>query len=201
MVAKSTGTSGGPGRPRSQEAWEAVMKAVDALLETQGYRRLTMEAIAKEAGVGKPTLYRWWPNAPSIVIEALLRKADDGIGLPDTGSLRNDLISYVTETCRILAGPTGEIVARLMAETQFDAEFADTFRQKFIYVRREALASLLRRGAERGEIPTNADLEWLADLCYGPIWYRLLNRHAELDDAFASRIVDLLLLGARTPAD
>jgi AcrR family transcriptional regulator len=190
----------GPGRPRSREAYEAVMQAVDTLLRTRGYQRLTMEAIAKTAGVGKPTLYRWWPNVPSIMIEALLRQADDNIGLPDTGSLRTDLISYVSETCRILSGPVGEVVARLMAEAQFDAAFADTFRQKLIDSRRQALASLLRRGAERGEIPRDADHEWLADLIYGPIWYRLLNRHAALDDAFATRIADLLLLSARTPA-
>ncbi|WP_248927975.1 TetR/AcrR family transcriptional regulator [Paenibacillus hamazuiensis] len=180
------------GRPRSRKAWEAVMTATLNLLKTTGYKNLTMERIAKEAGVGKPTLYRWWPGVPFIVMEALKLQAETEIALPDTGRLKSDVLQYMRQTFRTLADGSDEIVCSLMAEAQFNPEFAAAFRETFISSRRAALIRLLQRGAERGELPENADLELVADLCYGPMWYRLLNRHAALEEPFADSLVSYL---------
>jgi AcrR family transcriptional regulator len=183
------------GRPRSQQAWEAVIAATQTLLRTDRYMNLSMEGIAKAAGVGKPTLYRWWPNVPSIVMEALKRQADNEIGAPDTGSLKSDLLQFLGQTCKSLTDHTGEVVRCLMAEAQFNPDFAQVFREEFIASRRNSLIGILQRGVMRGEMSQQTDLELLADLCYGPIWYRLLNQHASLDERFVLSLIDSLPTG------
>ncbi|MFC5403344.1 TetR/AcrR family transcriptional regulator [Cohnella soli] len=184
-----------PGRPRSQQAMEAVLTAVRQLLETSAYKQITMEGIAKAAGVGKPTLYRWWPNVASIVMDAMTKQARQDIGVPDTGSLESDLHLYIGDTCRSLTQGAGSIMRSLMAEAQFDDGFAQIFRESFICSRRETLIALLKRSAARGELPKDADLELLTDLCYGPIWYRLLNGHAPLDEPFVQAITAHIMRG------
>jgi hypothetical protein len=87
---------------------------------------------------------------------------------------------------------TGEIVRSLMAEAQFNPDFAKVFRETFIFSRRQALIRILERCVQRGELPRNADVELIADLCYGPIWYRLMNRHATLEEPFVSSLVTYL---------
>lgn len=182
------------GRPRSQQAMEAVLTAVRQLLQTSAYKELTMEGIAKAAGVGKPTLYRWWPNIASIVMDVMTQQAHHDIGVPDTGSLESDLLLYIGDTCRSLTQGAGGIMRSLMAEAQFDDGFAQIFRESFISSRRAALIALLQRGAARGELQKDADLELLADLCYGPIWYRLLNGHASLDEPFVHAITAHIIM-------
>ncbi|MCC3374146.1 TetR/AcrR family transcriptional regulator [Cohnella sp. REN36] len=182
------------GRPRSQQAMEAVLTAVRQLLQTSAYKELTMEGIAKAAGVGKPTLYRWWPNIASIVMDMMTQQAHHDIGVPDTGSLESDLLLYIGDTCRSLTQGAGGIMRSLMAEAQFDDGFAQIFRESFISSRRATLIALLQRGAARGELQEGADLELLADLCYGPIWYRLLNGHASLDEPFVQAITAHIIM-------
>ncbi|KIL39867.1 hypothetical protein SD70_17565 [Gordoniibacillus kamchatkensis] len=182
----------GAGRPRSRKALEAVMTATLNLLKTTSYNQLTMERIAKEAGVGKPTLYRWWSGVPFIVMEALMLQAESEIGSPDTGQLISDVHQYLKQTFRSLTEGTGETVRSLMAEAQLNPDFAGVFRETFISSRRQTLIRILERGVQRGELPQNADLELIADLCYGPMWYRLLNRHAALDETFAASLVSYL---------
>jgi AcrR family transcriptional regulator len=181
------------GRPRSQQAWEAVITATQTLLKTIGYQNLSMEGIAKAAGVGKPTLYRWWPNIPSIVMEALKRQADNEIGAPDTGTLKSDLQKFLGQTCISLTDHAGDVVRCLMAEAQFNPDFAEVFREEFIASRRNTLIVILQRGVMRGELNQQTDLELLADLCYGPIWYRLLNQHASLDERFVLSLIDRII--------
>jgi AcrR family transcriptional regulator len=168
------------------------MTATLHLLQTKGYKNVTMEGIAKEAGVGKPTLYRWWPSVSFIVMEALKLNATTEIGCPDTGELKKDVHQYLQLTFRSLTNGADEIVCSLMAEAQFNPEFAEAFRESFISSRRQTLIRILERGVQRRELAPDADLELIADLCYGPMWYRLLNRHATLEEPFVDALVSYL---------
>ncbi|WP_274652713.1 TetR/AcrR family transcriptional regulator [Paenibacillus humicola] len=181
-----------PGRPRSRQVGEAVTTATLKLLQSTSYKNITMERIAKEAGVGKPSLYRRWPGVPFIVMETLQLHAEREIRIPDTGRLKTDVFRYMQQTCQALAGRTGEFVRCLMAEAQWNSEFAAVFRETFIASRRRHLIGILERGMRRGELPADSNCELLADLLYGPMWYRLLNGHAPLDEPFVHGLVDQL---------
>ncbi|MEI2577699.1 TetR-like C-terminal domain-containing protein [Scytonema sp. PRP1] len=92
---------------------------------------------------------------------------------------------------------TGTAVTGLIAEAQIDASFAEAFREQFIKCRRAATRTILERGMARGELRPDLNLELVIDTIYGPIWYRLLLKHAPLDDGFAEELVNFVMVGMR----
>jgi AcrR family transcriptional regulator len=183
------------GRPRSAAAHQAILDAALAELEQRGYAALTVEGIASRAGVGKQTIYRWWPSKADVVLDALLDLASTRIVVPDEGSLSDDLIAFLRATFR----QRGQrpVLIGLMAEAILDPAFATQFRDRFLFSRRGALRSILRRAAERGEVATELDLELLIDVVYGVLWYRLLLDHAPISEAAGQQLAALVVRAAR----
>ena len=182
-----------PGRPRSDQVHHAILQAAIEVLEQEGYRATTIEAIAARAGAGKKTIYRWWPSKAAIVLEALITKAEANAPFPDTGTLKGDLLSYFEHSLPGLRDESGQLLRGLAAEAQLDPEFARGFQRVFIIPRREGLVALLKRAVQRGELAVDTNLDALADMIYGAKWYRFLLYPAPLDDAFAQEIVELVL--------
>lgn len=175
-----------PGRPRSERSRRAILRAVLSLTREIGYGAVTTRAIAARAGVGRQTLFRWWPSKAAIVLEALLEDARLQIQTPETDSLVEDLGAFLQQTFRALTR-TGDVVRSLMAEAQSDPEFAEAFRDRFIARRRDTLRAVFERARARGECALGDD-ELLLDLAFGPMWYRLMVGHQPLDAAFARRL-------------
>jgi AcrR family transcriptional regulator len=185
------------GRPRSESARRAVLGATTELVERDGYGRVTMEAIARQAGVSKQTVYRWWPNKAAIILEALNEGAAVIAPAPDTGSLDEDVRLFVTRTVAGGAGRNRLLLAALMAEAQLDEDFAEAFRTGFLARRRHILRELLDRGRGRGELNKSADLDFLVELVFATLWYRILARNRPLNRAFANQVTKAVLeLGA-----
>jgi AcrR family transcriptional regulator len=189
----STSSARNVGRPRSESARQAILDAALRLVRRDGFAALTIERIAREAGVGKPTIYRWWPSKGTIVFEALQQRAQQTIPIPTEGPLPARLIAFLQSVFAALNEDTGEIVRSLMAEAQHDSAFAAIFRTQFINVRRKPLLTLLQQGVATGELAADTNIDVLADLIYGAMWYRLLVQHAPLDAAFAHDTVQALL--------
>ncbi len=186
---------------RRKRPHQAILAATVELLETEGYKALTIEGIAQKAGVGKQTIYRWWPSKAAIVMEAYTQKASERIPLPDRGSVYLDLQELLKRLFLVLTTTSaGAVMSSLMAEAQIDAEFAQTFRDGFIATRRQVMRELLERGRDRGELRADVDLELVIDALYGSMWYRLLNKHAPLNNQFAEELVDHLRVGIGTSA-
>jgi AcrR family transcriptional regulator len=179
------------GRPRSVESRRAIIQSAMHILQNDGYAALNIEAIAAKAGVSKQTIYRWWPSAAFIVLEALTAdmQAQDAVA-PDMGSLKGDLLELVRPTVRALAARRGPVFKALIAEAQADAKFAEAFRSSLMAAHREIVRAIVGRAQLRGEAAFDTDVELAADLIYGPILYRLLNAHALLDETFAYNLVD-----------
>jgi AcrR family transcriptional regulator len=174
-------------------ARQAVLRAAGELIEEHGYGGLTMEAIARQAGVSKQTVYRWWPSKAEIVLEGLTDAAAALAPAPDSGSLEQDVRGFLRRT---IAGATPQVarmLAALMAEAQLDETFAQAFRREFLAHRRQVLREVLERGRVRGDVSANADIQFLAELAFGTIWYRILGGHAPLDRRFADKLADTVL--------
>lgn len=182
-----------PGRRRSDQAHRAILQATMEILKQEGYRAMTIEAIAARAGVGKKTIYRWWPSKAAIVLETLITATETNAPFLDTGSLKGDLLSYFERSLPGLQDESGKLLRGLAAEAQLDPEFAREFHRVFIVPRREALVALLKRAVQRGELAADTNLDALADMIYGAKWYRFLLYPAPLDDAFAREMVKLIL--------
>lgn len=153
-------------------------------------RSLTVEAIATEAGVGKQTLYRWWPSKGAIVSEALAETATERVPLPHTGSLRRDLETFLVATVRQVRQERGaRTLRRLAREAAVDDHAAQALRE-FTQHRRAALRGLLE--GYRDQIGAGHNVDLLIDQAYGTIWYRLLLGHRPLDDAMARALATTL---------
>jgi AcrR family transcriptional regulator len=185
------------GRRRSDRSHQAIIAATQELLVERGYRALTIEGVATRAGVGKQTIYRWWPSRAALVLEAYLVASDRvQLPVPDGGSTREDVRALVTWLADVLAEPTGgRVVAGLVGDMQHDPDLARGFRQNVVPARRQAMLAALERGRERGEIRDDADLELAVDELHGAIFYRLLLSGKPLDAAFAERLADQVLDG------
>ena len=187
--------SGGrlPGRPRSEASRQATLVAALELAAEIGYGRLTIEGIAARAGVGKQTIYRWWPSKADILLEAGAAKADLQVPVTDHGSDRSDLRAFL-EASYQMAGHSGlaDLLRALMAEAQIDREFGDRFRAAFLERRREALAVITDRARARGDLPPRPAPGTVADIVFGTIWYRTLATRQPLDAALVDDLLGLL---------
>jgi len=175
------------GRRRNDAAKEAILDAAFRLLSDPGTGTagLTIEAIAAEAGVGRQTIYRWWPSKGAVLADALARYARVVVPERDTGSFARDLAAFLVDSFAGLAdrGYAGRL-RQIVAAAQDDEHVARVL-SEFTAVRRAALRTLLERGRDAGELAPDADLDMLVDMAYGVLYYRLLVGHAPLDEAAA----------------
>ncbi len=188
-----------PGRPRSERARRAILRAANELLEGWGFAAVTVEAIAERAGVSKATVYRWWPNRAAVVMDGFLSTVSSEVPFPHTGHAREDIRLHMRRLTEAFGGQIGRTVAALIAEGQADPELAEALRSRWLLVRRAEAREILELGIERGELREDLDLEVAVDVLYGPIYYRLLVGHAPLDEGLADALADQIFagLGAR----
>lgn len=187
------------GRPRSQAARRAVLDAALRLCLRDGYRGLTVKGIADAAGVGRQTIYRWWPAKSDVLLEALrdLAERDAAELSPDTGDTRRDLRTLLSATFALAGGPIGPALAGLLGDAQSDPDLAERLQRSLLAPRRANLRTLLARGTARGDFRPDADLDLAVDVVFGVMWYRLLSGHAPLDGQLAEELTSTVtaLLG------
>ena len=181
----------GAGRPRSEKARQAVLDAALALAGERGPGAITMEAIAQRAQVSKDTLYRWWRSRTEVVLEALGGYGDEIIPVPDTGSLAGDLRTFMRATAKALDPATRQLLRALAAGAASDPAFAETVRRQFLSRRRAALAAVLERAVDRGELAEDR-VTTIVDLVFGSLWYRLIFDVGALDRAWADAITNAI---------
>jgi AcrR family transcriptional regulator len=192
---RSSGLKRGPGRPRSEQARQAILRSTLKMLRDTGFSDLCIEAIAADADVSKATVYRWWPNKAALVAQAFLSGAEVELRFPDTGSVRSDMSLQMKNLVRILRGKRGRIVAALIGGGQSDPELIEAFRERFLWPRRHEAYGTLRRGIERGELPEDLDMDLMLDSLYGPIYMRFLIRHDELNEQFVDQVCAIVVGG------
>jgi AcrR family transcriptional regulator len=196
----STNGTRPPGRPRSEESRQSILRSTLKLLKQHGgFAELSIEAIAADANVGKTTVYRWWPTKAALVADAFSASAEEELQFPDTGSVRRDMSLQMRRLIRIFRSERGKVVAALLAGGQSDPELIEAFRDRFLWPWRKQAYQTLQRGIDRGELPVGSDFDLILDSLYGPIYMRFLIRHAKLDESFADEICGLVLQGLNHP--
>jgi AcrR family transcriptional regulator len=202
------------GRPRSEQARRAILKATQELLAEGGITSVTIEGIAARAGVGKPTIYRSWPNAHAVTMAALMESdlstspatapsasknpAAEPAGQSPCGQQLqslNALRTQLREVVRVFTAPLGRNIAMMIAASEADTELSKAFRNQFILARRVEGRALLEQAIADGEIRNDLELETALDLIHAPVFYRLLLGHAPLTPQFTDSIINLALEG------
>ncbi|MCA2221679.1 TetR/AcrR family transcriptional regulator [Nonomuraea sp. NPDC052129] len=139
-------------RRRGEALNVAIYQATLAELAEVGYARLTMERVAERAKASKASLYRRWPTRIELVMDAVYHVLPDALSVPDTGSLRGDILAALRRTAEALAGPAGEAMRGLLSEALGDESRAATFRENSQGTGRRLMREIVRRAVERGEV-------------------------------------------------
>lgn len=183
------------GRPRSEKARRAILDAANEILADPRSGRLTIEAVAMKAGVGKPTIYRYWPNARALEMAAMLELPAPDTSVHAGGSAVSDLTLQLEKVVAIFAAKRGRQMAQMVAASEQDSELSKLFRNTVILKSRDEGRAILERAIAEGHLRANLKIEIALDMIYGPLFYRLLVGHAPLDDVFASDLVATALKG------
>jgi AcrR family transcriptional regulator len=190
----------GRGRPRSKSAEAAILEATAQLLEEKGFAGLTIEDIAQRARVGKATIYRWWETKGTLAFDAFVNQFLASQPLPNTGSLRGDLLGALEMWIATVKGtPTGRTLVGLISEVQRDSALAAVWRVRFMEPVRDQHRVMIQRGIERGEIPVTTNVDVALDLLFGPLYHRLLQTHLPLSNDLARDVVDTVVSGLSGP--
>jgi AcrR family transcriptional regulator len=190
-------TTGRPGRPRSEQARRAVLEAARDLLESKGFEGISMEGIAARAGVGKQTVYRWWPTKAAVIADAAL----DGIipqppfVLADTGDLRADLTSWLDDGVRTMTAPGASALIRaLAAAASADETASNRLYDQFTGPNRQAVINRLDSARDVGQVRSDADTGSAADALISVNLYLVLARNPITQDR-ARGLLDVVMSG------
>ena len=190
------------GRPpiEAAESHARILDAVYELLQERSVRDLTMEAVAKMAGVGKPTLYKWWPTKAALVFAMFKERIAIVLPPPSAGTAEE----AIREVARALIGPLngqlGKVLSELIAEGQSEPAILQDLFDKHIRGHEEANTADIERGKKSGELASDVDPQLIIDAVFGAIFYRLLFRTAPLTEDFSDKLVRQVFRGARARA-
>jgi AcrR family transcriptional regulator len=182
---------------RSERSRRAILTAAADLVHEVGYRKLTIEAIAARAGVGKQTIYRWWPSKGAVVLDAFLAAASqgpEGLALPDTGDVRADMRGVLRAIVTELADPRLSATSRaLTIDMQGDPDLADGMLERLLGPQFAAIADRLRSAQAAGQLHPDVDMSVAVEMFIGPPYHRWLLQTGPLTEAYADTVTDLAL--------
>jgi AcrR family transcriptional regulator len=185
---------------RNLQSQRAIVQAAYELAVETGPAKVTIEGIAARAGVGKQTIYRWWPSKGAVLLEAYNTAVHGIREITDTGDIISDLRTQIRATATLLSTDFGRFYAGLIAEAQFDPDLAsslaESIRTRAEAPRRQRLEKAQQQGQIRGDINVTTAVEML----YAPLHYRLLLHTAPLDDNQVDALIDMALNGLATGA-
>lgn len=186
------------GRPRSELAVSHahIMDAVYGLLQETSARDLTMEAIAKRAKVGKPTLYKWWPSKAALVMAMLHERLTKHVQPPRTKTAEDSIRYKVRRMIVEFNGFFGKVMADLIAEGQSDPNILRELYESHMQQRRASTIADIEGGIASGELAAETNPEILVDAIFAPVYYRLLLRFAPMTEQYGDELVTQALRGA-----
>jgi AcrR family transcriptional regulator len=177
---------------RSARVRSAVLRATLEELAAVGYASFSLESVAARAGVNKTTVYRRWGNREQLILDAMLERGSERVPIPDTGSLRQDLLELATAIADSITAPEVEATARAAASIgDPDSLLVDAAR-RFWETRLKMAREIVERAIARGELSPGTDPAAMIEALIGPIYFRLLMTREPLDKPFVEKLVDVV---------
>ncbi|TGP24773.1 MULTISPECIES: TetR/AcrR family transcriptional regulator [unclassified Mesorhizobium] len=181
------------GAKRNPESADAIIEAAEAVLAEAGYSGFSIEAVARRARAGKPTIYRWWPSKAALLIEVYQRQKR--VAVPNTGRLEDDLVGFLVNLfAHWRDTSSGNVFRSLVAEAQSD-EAAAVALADYARGRRAHTSSIVERAKARGEVSVDVDAEIVADLIASYAWRHLLTNRLDEDEATIRAAVRYVVRG------
>lgn len=162
------------GRPRSESAREAILAAAFAQLVARGYDHLTIEGVARLAGTGKTTVYRWWSSRAELAVDAFFQATEAELRFPDTGTAEGDFRTQITELAELLRGERGRALAGMLGGARSDAALARALGERWLTPRRQWGVDRMARAKASGELRDGVEIGAALAVLYGPLYTPLL---------------------------
>lgn len=185
------------GARRNPASAGAILDAAEAVLVEAGYSGFSIEAVARRARAGKPTIYRWWPSKAALLLEVYQRQKR--VDIPDTGMLEEDLVGFLINLfSHWRETSSGSVFRSLIAEAQSD-ETAAAALAGYAGGRRAHTGQIIERAKARGEVAADIDAAIVADLVASYAWRHLLTNRLEEPEPAIRKVVRYLLQGIAAP--
>jgi AcrR family transcriptional regulator len=187
------------GSRRNEAAEQAILRAAAELLGAGDGVLITVAAIAERAGVGKQTIYRWWPSKSAVLLDAMIHRAEEVAPAPDSGELHTDLRLFLRSTFAA-ARVNRSLLLGVLREALGDVATMERL-AAFSATRREALTQILDRARSRGQISSLDGHDSVVDQAFGLVWYRMIFAHQPLDEGAADQAAAALATQLASPLD
>ena len=181
------------GSQRNPASEEAILRAAEEILLEGGLPAFSIEAVARRAKAGKPTIYRWWPSKAALLLDVYHRQKD-GVPHPDTGDVRQDLSQFLAGLLGFWRDGGGAVFRSIIAEAQNDPAALAAL-QAYAVSRCRQSGAILKRGQARGEVRSNIDPELLIELFSSFAWNRLLTSRLDVSKEEIQQIVSAVVDG------
>jgi len=175
------------GRPRSDEARQAILTAFVSTVKLHGYSKVSIDQLSKSSGVSRSTIYRWYKEKVDIALDAAAEVAKTAQQTPLSGDMEADLALHFKNTFET-ANTLGQLFTAMMAEAQANPSFADRVWKEFSFLRRQHLRRVIFQNTEQKE-GEDEDADLLMDMVFGALWYRMMSGHAPLDQSFSEALI------------
>lgn len=182
------------GATRNPASQEAILQAAEAVLLENGLSGFSIEAVARRARAGKPTIYRWWPSQAALLLDVYHCRKKVDFNYPDTGNIRDDLRAYLKGLLGTWQGSSGEIFRCVVAKAQGEPE-AFAALSAYMTDRRVQSRRLVEKAQERGEVRADVRPELVTEMLSSFAWGRLLTGRLDISDADIDAVIDTVLAG------
>lgn len=186
---------------RNPDTTAAILDTALAMARESGLAKVTIDGIAARAGVGKRTIYRWWPSKGAVVLDAWSQRLQGGLykraESTQSGDFETDLKQMLKDAWIGAVGDSLPVLAWLIGEAQHDTDLAAELWRRLLSPTRDTVAARIRRAQDDGHVAADIDPFRAIDLIYGQLYYRLLLAPGPLDAAFLDDAADLALRGLR----
>ncbi|MEU5878497.1 TetR/AcrR family transcriptional regulator [Spirillospora sp. NPDC047279] len=185
---------------RGADLTEAIMRTTLRLGEEIGYSRLSIEAVAARAGVGKHTIYRRWPSKGALLLDSLLSLHEADLDYPDTGDVAADLRAQIHAAIDLMGRPPfGPLFQALVGEAQYDPHVAAALNERFIAPQADKTVARLKTARDQGQLSPDFDLNLAMAILSGPLYFQFLITQEPLTHDYVDRILTALFTGMRPP--
>lgn len=185
------------GRPRDQRAHRAILDATRDVARENGYGGVTIEGVARRAGVAKTTIYRWWRGKSALVYEACFGNEDAGTSAPDTGDLYTDLRALVRLEVGRQTAPLARMVLPGLVAEQAESSAETPFLEGLLQPERARVQSVVDGARRRGENVPSGAVELLVDMLSGAVFHHAFVLGKRPDEEFETALTGRLVQGLR----
>lgn len=184
--------------PRIARSRQAVLEATRELLSETGLAGFSVDTVVERSGVAKTTIYRHWPRKTDLLLAAA-DSLDDAVGLPDTKTLRGDLVAYFHDRLHGFGSPLVALASGVTRAGVDDPEIADDLGRVVLRLLRK-LEVVIDRARDRGEVRPEVDNQTIADLIAGAIFFRRVVARRSTSDGDVEKIIDAIMTGIASGA-